>query len=557
MTDRTIKLALRSAAALLVAGAVFGAFLLLRPAAPHGPLVVVDAGHGGEFSSTGVGGLKENDLNLAIAKRLRKKLIARGYRVIMTRTSGSNVAKDTIASWSYVGAKGRTWAFGIPKTSSPQSAASQGDLQARVDIANQAGADVFVSVHNNASGDASMRGTETYASRGDAPGQALAASVLDAVVTRTGSPNRGAHGSGLYVCRWTNMPAVLVEGAYFTNEQDAKELKSAKFQDRLADGIAEGIDHWFASYPPRAKEPQRAGPDSVSLACAVSSAAYPKGSQVVVVLPAETTALGPAAATLAAKLGAPLLLTTRTGVPQPTADEVRRLKPDRVIIVGVSTKTDLTAISSALTEATGSRARIETVAENTAPDAAALCAGWITVPANGEVAIADVGDAAALAALAPYVARKRVPLLLSEGGRLGDNGLVFLSQNRAFIKRVIAVGCSKQPAEPDGWSITAVRSGDPDELAARLLARADSATGTRKLAPVAVDAAGGPDVFVAATEAARRKQPLIEFRAGVLGPYSREFLVNRTSLVRTFLILRDAGSIPPVAESSLRKSVGR
>ncbi len=64
-------------------------------------------------------------------------------------------------------------------------------------------------------------------------------------------------------------------------------------------------------------------------------------------------------------------------------------------------------------------------------------------------------------------------------------------------------------------------------------------------------------MFTAATEAARRKQPLVQVRAGILGPYSREFLVNRTATVSRFVLMRADGSLPPVAESALYKSVGR
>lgn len=542
--------------AVLLVLAALGALLLLRPAPTHGPLVVVDAGHGGTFGNTGVDGVKEQDLNLAIAKRLRKKLLARGYRVIMTRATDAQVAQGIIPGWRYLGMRDRAWAYTVDKTLAKRPAALRSDLQARVDIANKAGADVFVSVHNNAAGDASMRGTESYAYRGDVPGKALAASVQDAVIARTGSLNRGSHATALYVCRWTNMPAVLVEGAYFTNADDAAALKSSSFQNRIADGIVDGLDRWFISYPLRESEPQLKADDSEGLACAISSAAYPGGSRVAVLLPATATALGPSAATLAAKLGGPLLLTSASGVSAQTAAELRRLAPARVVLVGVSSA-DLTAIGSAITKAAGSATRLDILAEKTAPAVAANTAGEIGVSTSGEVAIADAADAAALTALAPYAARERVPVLLSQEGRLADESSAFLAKNRSRIKRVLVVGCATQPAAPSGFPVTKLHYADPDELAARLLGRTDPASAKRTLSPVVVDAGTTPDVFTAAAEAARRDQPLLQLNAGILGPYSREFLANRSASVEGYFVLRDTGSISPVAESALRKSVGR
>jgi N-acetylmuramoyl-L-alanine amidase len=542
-------------AVLLVAGAAAGAYFLLRPKAPQGPLIVIDAGHGGSFNNTGIGGIQEEDVNLAMAKRLRKVLVRRGYRVIMTRTEDTDVAEKPIPSWRYLGAPGKTWGYGIDPAPSSRKLPLKSDLQARVNIANRAGADVFVSVHNNATGDSTTRGTESYAYRRDVPGLALASSVQDAMIARTGSQSRGSNGSGLYVLRWSNMPAILVEGAYLTNQQDADLASSTAFQKKLAEGIADGIDRWFTSYPLRKIEPQLAADDSASLATTVSAAVYPDGSKVAVVLTEESTALGPSAAALAASHDAPLLLASATGITQVTADELRRLKPERIIILSDLSGADRRRVEASIVAAVNNQVSINSIDADTAPAVASLAAKLIEVPASGAVALVDAGDAAALMALAPYAARQRTPVLLSEDGRLGEEASAFLSANRGQIERVLAVGSATKPVQPKGWPVTVVSSANPDDLAARLLARSDPATGTGTLAPAVVDAETVPDVFTAAVEAARRGQPLVQIRGGVLGPYSREFLANRAEAVDGFLVLRDAGSISPVAESALRKTV--
>jgi N-acetylmuramoyl-L-alanine amidase len=539
--------------AMLVAAAAVGAYLLLRPTAATGPLVVIDAGHGGTHTGTEENGLREQDVNLQIAQRLRKQLIARGYRVLMTRTTDASVTEKTLPSWLLVTTKGtRHWAFALHRSLSAAQASRSSDLQARADIANAAGADVFVSIHNNSSPDSTVRGSETYAYSGDVPGQALAASVLDAVLARTGAQSRGSHTAGLYVCRWTNMPAVLVECAYLSNPQDAKSAASGSYQDRIAGGVADGIDRWFVSYPLRKAKAQISAPDSASLAVAVSVAGYPRGANSVVILPAETTALGPSAVALAAARKAPLLLASASGISSPTASELRRLKPESVTVLGVSATSDLEAIRASVSVVVGAQTRVEVVGGKNARAASLAAAKLIPLPASGTVTIADADDTDAHTALA----ENSGPVLLSQRGEIDAESSGWLASNRVRIKRIHAVGCAEQPAEPSGWQITTTRRSGPDRLTAELSSGGDPATGARASGrPVVVDAAHAADVFVAAAEAARRGQPLIQLRDGVLGPYSRNLLQNAAGKVDAFTVLRDAGSIPPVAESALRKSV--
>ncbi|MDP1792779.1 MAG: N-acetylmuramoyl-L-alanine amidase [Acidimicrobiales bacterium] len=551
-----IAIALLVVVALLVVAGVVARQVLVRfTAEPDGPLVAIDAGHGGSFNNVGIGGIQEEDINLAMAKRLRKVLLGRGYRVVMTRSEDANVAEKPIPSWRYLGAPGKAWGYGIDPTPSKRPLPLKSDLQARVNIANRAGADVFVSVHNNATRDSTTRGTETYAYRRDVPGMALAASVQDAITASTGNQSRGSHGSGLYVLRWTNMPAVLVEGAYLTNQQDADLASSAAYQRKLAEGVADGLDRWFASHPLRKAEPQLAADAAASLATTVSAASYPEGAKVAVVLTDKSTSLGPTAAALAASHRAPLLLASASGISRETADELRRLNPERVVVLSDLGTADRKRVEAAIRSAVSNQVTVHVIIAESAQSAAAQVAELIEVPESGVVAIVDAGDTTALAALAPYAARQNAPVLLSDDGELGEEGSAFLSANRGQIARVLAVGSSAEPAQPKGWPVTVVSSADPDELAAKLLARSDPPTSKAVLAPVVVDAETTPDLFTASVEAARRTAPLVQLRRGVLGPYSREFLANRAESVDGFLVLRDDGSISPVAESALRKTV--
>ena len=142
----------------------------------------------------------------------------------------------------------------------PGNASPDYDLQARCDIANRAGADVFVSVHADAALDPSAHGTTTYYYDGSAEGKKLAEMLLAAVVSGTGlaaslppqlvvlpdnfTPNldgRGTKLSHFYVLKFTAMPASLVEVAFISNPQEEAMLNDPAFQDAAGLAIAKGI----------------------------------------------------------------------------------------------------------------------------------------------------------------------------------------------------------------------------------------------------------------------------------------------------------------------------
>jgi N-acetylmuramoyl-L-alanine amidase len=204
------------------------------------PLVAVDAGHGGK--DTGAVGilpagtqtglpprsdargrtvLYEKDVTLDVANRLNAWLRVRGYPTVMTRST-DNAGGD------------------VPFTT------VRADLSARTRIANQAGAQLFVSIHEN-SLSATSSGTETYHFYyASAAARALAVSVHQAVVLRLGLPDRGVRQAGFYVLKNTVMPAILVEGAFVSNPTEALYLAQPTTRQALAEGIGSGIASFVA-----------------------------------------------------------------------------------------------------------------------------------------------------------------------------------------------------------------------------------------------------------------------------------------------------------------------
>jgi N-acetylmuramoyl-L-alanine amidase len=201
----------------LLATFIFLILSLQGGRASASPLVALDAGHGGkDQGAVSPGGVQEKELNLDIAFRVQSLLANAGIRVLMTRTNDS-----------FVG------------------------LEERGNMANQAGADIFVSIHNNysllADGNANpaSTGTETYYFGGSLRGQLLASLIQQEIARRVGLTDRGIRTANFVVLAYTGMPAVLVEGAFLSNVLDEQLLRDANFRQSIAEGIFSGILKYF------------------------------------------------------------------------------------------------------------------------------------------------------------------------------------------------------------------------------------------------------------------------------------------------------------------------
>lgn len=187
------------------------------PAAPppgsNPRLIVIDAGHGGSDTGAMKNGLVEKDIALDVSLRLRTLLTARGWIVKMTRDHDVDV-------WG-------------------PNAADIAELQARVDVANNAGARMFVSVHVNSSTSANPSGTTSYYYKPE--DRALALAIQHRLIPALGTKDDGVQKERFYVIRHTSMPAVLVETAFMSNTDDASRLRSSDFRQSIAQGIADGI----------------------------------------------------------------------------------------------------------------------------------------------------------------------------------------------------------------------------------------------------------------------------------------------------------------------------
>ena len=180
------------------------------------PLVVIDPGHGGKDDGCSQDNVTERDINLQIALLLAQKLEKLEIEVVLTREDNETYLT----------------------------------LEERVQLAEERSADVFVSIHQNSyeGTDGSPKGIETWYNGENRDSERLARLVNMGAVRETGAQERELKDSqSLYVIRETTMPSCLIETGFLTNPKEREAIKSPEYQEKMAEGIAWGIQYYF--YP--------------------------------------------------------------------------------------------------------------------------------------------------------------------------------------------------------------------------------------------------------------------------------------------------------------------
>lgn len=171
--------------------------------------VFVDAGHGGKDSGATGFGKNEAELNLEVAKRVEKKLEEKNIQVKMSRETNEFI-----------------------------------ELGDRSKLANNYNPDVFVSIHQNSAVE-TANGIETYCHPDKQMYKPLALEIQNNAIAQTGARDRGVKNSNLSVLRETNMPSALFESGFISNRAEYNKLVDPSYQDKLATGIATGIEEYL------------------------------------------------------------------------------------------------------------------------------------------------------------------------------------------------------------------------------------------------------------------------------------------------------------------------
>ncbi len=177
-------------------------------------LIALDPGHGGEDEGCSREHVYEKEINLAIARAVESRLLEMGYKVMFTRKTDDMMT-----------------------------------LEERVDKANEAGADLYVSIHQNACEEKSsnVSGIEVWYNEDREDGsRRLAELVHNFSLLSAQAVDREVVGdTGLYVIRETEMPSCLIETGFLSNKEERELLVTEEYQEKLAAGIASGIDYYF------------------------------------------------------------------------------------------------------------------------------------------------------------------------------------------------------------------------------------------------------------------------------------------------------------------------
>ncbi|HEY4282063.1 MAG TPA: N-acetylmuramoyl-L-alanine amidase [Chthoniobacterales bacterium] len=193
------------------------------------PVVVLDPGHGGKDSGAMCAGIMEKDLTLDVAQRVERRLHDAGFSTMMTRAGDNYIS-----------------------------------LADRAATTNRLRDCILISIHFNEGNKPVSSGIETYyAERHAVSGpmlaswfpflqrvtfetsslesQSLAGFIQDALVTRTHAVNRGTKTEQFFVLANVRHPAVLVEGGFISNKEDAGKLGNPEYREMMAEAINEGI----------------------------------------------------------------------------------------------------------------------------------------------------------------------------------------------------------------------------------------------------------------------------------------------------------------------------
>ena len=185
-------------------------------------IITIDPGHGGSDSgAVGPNGYTEKEGAFVISQKVASILNQSGAKVVMTRDSDVDV-------------------YG-------PNASARNELQARVDVGNNANSDIFVSIHCNAFVNPAANGTQTFYYGSSYQGQRLAQNIQEKMIEANGLRDRGISTCNFYVVKHSYMPAVLIETAFITNYDEEALLSDDEWQTTMAKAIAEGINEYFSN----------------------------------------------------------------------------------------------------------------------------------------------------------------------------------------------------------------------------------------------------------------------------------------------------------------------
>jgi N-acetylmuramoyl-L-alanine amidase len=188
----------------------------------NGHVIIIDPGHGGIDSGATYNGLDEKEITLAIATKLGAVLQSQGATVQYTREGDVDY---------YTRGKG----------------GKRNDLLKRVEVINASGAEVFVSVHCNAIKAGQWFGSQVFYNPKDEHNKPLAEAIQTVLKDYApGNKRQAKQDLQILLLNSVNIPGVLIETGYLSNEREARLLADPNYQQKLAEQIAKALAYHFS-----------------------------------------------------------------------------------------------------------------------------------------------------------------------------------------------------------------------------------------------------------------------------------------------------------------------
>lgn len=185
-----------------------------------GPLILVDAGHGGsDPGMIGVGGLEEKGINLSISLLLRDTLEKSGYSVIMTREEDKGLYDSSAAN------------------------KKAQDMQRRIAMIREHMPVLSVSIHQNSYHAAGVHGPQVFYYESSVEGKKLAEAVQSSLndLLEVDRPRKVKGNTSYYLLKRSSGTLVIVECGFLTNPEEAQKLQTKEYQEKVAAAVSEGI----------------------------------------------------------------------------------------------------------------------------------------------------------------------------------------------------------------------------------------------------------------------------------------------------------------------------
>lgn len=192
--------------------------------------VIIDAGHGGaDGGASSKSGDLEKDINLSIAQKLKEMLEVAGVNVRMTRSSDISIHDDDA------------------NTIRKQKVS---DLNNRLKIANEDASNILISIHQNNFSDKKYSGAQTFYSTNCPESKQIAECIQNSFRKLLQPENYRAikpAGKDIYLLSNAEVPAVIVECGFLSNDDEAKKLKNPEYQGQAAFSICCGFLEYLKS----------------------------------------------------------------------------------------------------------------------------------------------------------------------------------------------------------------------------------------------------------------------------------------------------------------------